>query len=63
VLCSSTADFCRVLSFGQRHIVEDEKFFLAVSTDESPGIDSIEFGGESIGRLLSAMGARQHGAF
>ena len=53
-------DLGGVLLFSHRYIVEDEKFLLAVSTDESTSIGSHELGGERIFRLLAAVGTCQH---
>ena len=63
--CASSGDFDLggILPFSHRDIVEDEKFFLAVSTDEPTSIDPLELGGERILRLLAAVGTGEHKAF
>jgi hypothetical protein len=45
---------------GHRYIIEREEFLLAVSTDESAGINPVKFVGEGISSRLMAMRARQH---
>jgi hypothetical protein len=46
--------------FGHRYVIEREEFLLAVSTDESAGVDPVKFVGEGILGRLTAMGACQH---